>query len=347
MTIPRENLELSPATLRGATVSVEYHNAQTILRTEQRNPRVVFEVYAGTPGILSGMRDVLAFLRVRLPAIDSTVQSLSDGDAIGAGETLLRISAPYASFGIDRNLITGILASGIGWATAASECVRAADGTRVIVNGAAHIHPQVVGAMEYSAYIGGCAAVSTEKGGEITSTVPIGSFPQDFVLIWGAANRAMTVYHRHSRVGVQRVIPVPTVGDSIQEALDAAYALSGGPSNRLRAVKMNVPENLGGGMPSLARELRARLDDAGFRNVEIWVEGDLTPELIREYKASAVDVNMFFVGRYIAGASPVPLTAGIKEIDGEAVAPRGMLPGRIQNPRLLEQDLGVPERDLY
>ena len=125
MLTPSEELELSSPTLRGATVSIDYHNAQTILRTEQRNPSVVFEVYAGTDGLLSGVNEVLPFLRARLPVSNSQVFSLSDGDTISEGETILRIIGPYAAFGMYRDVITGIFASSIGWATAANECVQA------------------------------------------------------------------------------------------------------------------------------------------------------------------------------------------------------------------------------
>lgn len=339
MLTPSEDLELSSPTLRGATVSVDYHNAQTILRTEQRNPVVVFEVYAGAPGVLSGVNEVLPFLRARLPVSTSQVFSLSDGDSIDDGETILRIVAPYATFGMYRDVITGIFSSSIGWASAANECVRAAGSSRVLVSGSPFVHPDVVVSMEYSAYVGGCAAVSTQIGGERTATVPQGSMPHDFVLIWGAADRAMTVYDRHSRVGVQRVMPVPTTNDSIQEALDAAYALSGGTSNPLRAVKVSVPANLGGGSPALAEELKARLEDAGFGSVDVYVSGELTPEIIAEYERSNAEVGLYVVGRYIAAAAPAPVTAAIKEIDGKAVAPRGMTPGRVENHRMLQREL--------
>ena len=339
MLTPSEELELSSPTLRGATVSVDYRNAQTILRTDQRNPVVVFEVYAGAPGVLSGVNEVLPFLRARLPVANSQVFSLSDRDQIESGETILRVVAPYATFGMYRDVITGIFGSSIGWATAANECVRAADNTRVMVSGSPFIHPDIVDSMEYSAFAGGCAAVSTEKGGERTATVPLGSMSHDFVLIWGAADRAMTVYDRHSRVGVQRIMPVPTTGDTIQEALDAAYALSGGTSNPLRAVKVSVPGNLGGGNPALVAELNARLDDAGFGSVDVYVSGDLTPELIAEYEASDAEVGLYIVGRYIAAAPPAPISAAIKEIDGKAVAPRGMMPGRVENHRMLQREL--------
>ena len=339
MVTPSEELELSSSTLRGATVSVEYHNAQRILRTEQRNPNVVFEVYSGAAGILSGINEVLPFLRARLPIANSSVYSLSDGDEIQPGETLLRIDAPYAAFGMYRDVITGIFASSIGWATAAGKCVEAAGETRVMVNGAPYLHPDVVDSMEYSAYVGGCAAVSTQKGGERTATIPQGSMPHDFVLIWGAADRAMTVYDRHSRLGAQRIMPVPTTNDTIQEALDAAYALSGGTTNPLRGVRVNAPENLGGGSPGLAKELKARLADAGFGSVDVHIAGELTPELIAEYEESGAEVGLYVVGRYIAAANPAPVQAAIKEIDGRAVAPRGMAPGRVANHRMLQREL--------
>ena len=339
MVMPHEELDLSSPVVRGATVSIEYQNAQRILRTEQRNPNVAFEVYAGADGILSGINELLPFLRSKLPVSISAVFSMSDGDEIETGETLLRIVAPYATFGMFRDVITGILASSIGWATAARECVAQAGNTRVMVNGAPYIHPDVVASMEYSAYVGGCAAVSTERSGERTATVPQGSMPHDFVLIWGAADRAMTVYDRHARLGAQRIMPVPTTGDTIQEALDVAYALGGGTNNPLRGIRVNVPSNLGGGAPGLAEELKARLDDARFNSVDIYIAGDLTPDLIAEYEASNVDIGLYVVGRYIANADPSPITAAVKEIDGRAVAPRGMMPGMVENHKMLQREL--------
>lgn len=339
MLTPSEELELSSPTLRGATVSVDYHNARAILRTEQKNPRVVFEVYAGADGVLSGINEVLPFLRGRLPVSNSQVFSLSDGDTISKNETILRVIGPYAAFGMYRDVITGVFASSIGWATAASECVKAAGNTRVIISGSPYIHPDVVDSMEYSAYIGGCAAVSTQKGGERTATLPHGSMPHDFVLIWGSATSAITVYDRHSDLRAQRVMPIPTTGDAIKEALDAAYELSGGTTNPLRAVQINIPENLGGGSPALVSELKARLSAAGFGSVDVYVAGELTPESIAEYEASDAEVGLYIVGRYVAVAHPVPVVAAIKEIDGYAVAPRGMTPGRVQNDRLLQREL--------
>jgi nicotinate phosphoribosyltransferase len=40
------------------------------------------------------------------------------------------------------------------------------------------------------------------------------------------------------------------------------------------------------------------------------------------------------VGSYISGARPVYFKGDIKEVDGQAVAKRGRIPGLIPNPRL-------------
>ncbi len=335
-----EELELSSSVLRGSTVSIDHHNSQAILRAEQRNPQVAFEIYAEEAGTLSGMSEVLALLKARLPSANSEVNSLDDGETIHPGETLISVVAPFSTFGIYRDVMTGILSSCIGWATAAEECVVAAGATRVMVNGSPYLHPEVVPAMEYSAYIGGCVAVATPEGGERTETTPQGSMTQDFVLIWGAASRAITVYDRHSRVGAQRVVPIPTTGDAIQEALDAAYALSGGTSNPLRGVQISMPANLGGGSPALAVELQSRMRDAGFTSVDLHIAGDLTPDVIAEYEASEAQIGLYIVGAYIAKAPPLGVSAAIKEIDGKAVAQRGTVPGRVPNSRMFRRELG-------
>ncbi len=333
--------DLSSNVLRGATVSVEYHNSQSILRSEQKNPQVVYEIYADEPGVLCGVNEVISLLHSRLPGEFSSVFALSDGDQVSTGETVMSVEAPYSAFGLYRDVAVGILASCTGWANAADRCVRAADGVRVVIAASSHIHPEVVGSLEHSAYVAGCAAVSTQIGGELTSTVPLGSMSPEYVLIWGSASRAIMLYDRNTRIGSPRVLPVPTTADPVQEALDAAYALSSPQGNRLRAVRLNIPPNLGGGSPAYAVELKSRLSDAGFDTVEIQISGNLTPELIAEYVAADAPVSLFVVGSYVASSPAARFSSGIKEIDGKAVAVRGMTPGRVPNPRLAAIDMVI------
>ena len=87
--------------------------------------------------------------------------------------------------------------------------------------------------------------------------------------------------------------------------------------------------------PDLVYEVRARLDQAGFRHVDIYVSGGLTPERITEFVETDTPVNVFVVGQYIAGASPVEMTCDIKEIAGSPMAKRGRVPGVTDNLRLV------------
>ena len=85
---------------------------------------------------------------------------------------------------------------------------------------------------------------------------------------------------------------------------------------------------------SLVKEVRVRLDLAGFRHVEIFVSGGFTPERIRALMESETPVNGFGVGHYISSAPPNAFTADIHEIEGEPIAKRGRIPGITTNPRL-------------
>jgi nicotinate phosphoribosyltransferase len=91
----------------------------------------------------------------------------------------------------------------------------------------------------------------------------------------------------------------------------------------------------------LVTELRARLDQAGFRHVTITVSGGLTPERIRYFRDMGAPVDSFAVGSYISGAAPIDFTGDIKEIDGTPIAKRGRIPGRTESPRLRPLDLSA------
>ena len=89
------------------------------------------------------------------------------------------------------------------------------------------------------------------------------------------------------------------------------------------------------------RRCRARLDLAGHARVKIVVSGGLDLERIAYFKASGAPIDSFAVGSAISDASPIDFTGDLKEIDGKAVAKRGRIPGRAENPRLARVDLAT------
>jgi nicotinate phosphoribosyltransferase len=275
------------------------------------------------------MREVESLLRVVLPA-DAEVWSLREGDHVSAKEVVLRIRAPYLSYAIYETAILGILASETGWATAADDCVEAAGGIPVISFGARHVHPNAAANMDYAAIVGGCAGCSTPLGARLTGTEPSGTMPHAMVLCFGDTVEAALAFDRYVGPHVPRSVLVDTFLDEPDEAVRVAQALG----DKLAAVRLDTPGELGGVTSDLVRRVRSRLDDAGFPQVRIVVSGGMTPGRVRQFVEGGARVDGFGVGSYISSAQPNDFTADLKEIDGRPLAKRGRTPGITPNPRL-------------
>ena len=324
------DFEIGRSVLTGYTADNELHRALTILRNEGVNPEVVVEVTAERDGVFCGITEVKTLLDRVLPETGREVWSLDEGVTVTGGEVALRIRAPYASFGLFETAILGTLASCTGWATAASECVDSGDGIPVIAYGARHVHPEVVGVMDYSAVVGKCASSSSVVGQQLHGLTPSGTMPHSLVLLMGDTVRSILAFDKHMPPEVPRVALVDTFKDEAEESLAVAKALR----ERLRGIRLDTPKERGGVTPELVHEIRARLDQGGHSHVDIFVSGGITPERIREFVDAGAPVSVFAVGYYIAAASPISFTADIKEIDGKAIAKRGRIPGLSVNPRL-------------
>jgi nicotinate phosphoribosyltransferase len=104
--------------------------------------------------------------------------------------------------------------------------------------------------------------------------------------------------------------------------------------DRLQAVRLDTPGERGRDTIDLVKEVRARLDLAGFRHVGIFISGGLDPERITRFIESGAPVDGFGVGSYISGARPIDFTADLHEVNGKPIAKRGRIPGITSNPRL-------------
>ena len=320
---------LSPQVLAGDTSDVYFLRTHRIMELEGVNPRATMEFFPSGDGILCGMKEVLALLGQVLPP-DGEVWTLKEGEPFRLKEVVLRVIAPYLSFGIYETAILGILAHESGWATAARECVEAAQGVPIVSFGARHVHPAVVAAMDYAATVGGCASCSTPAGARLAGVDPSGTMPHAMIICFGDTVRAAVAFDKHMPPEVPRIVLVDTFHDEPEEALQVAEALG----DRLYGVRLDTPGERGGVTPDLVIEARVRLDQAGFQHVKLVVSGGVTPARIRQFLEAGAPVDSFGVGSYISGAPPIDFTADIKEVEGKPVAKRGRIPGIIANPRL-------------
>ena len=322
--------EVRRSVIVGEAADVYHQRTQTVLRNEGVNPVVAVEFAPVRSGVFCGMAEARALLTRILPESGSEVWALEEGHTIEAREVGLRIKAPYGSLGLYETSISGILGSCTGWATAARECVDAAAGAPVVALGARHVHPNVVPNLDYSAVIGGCVSCSNPLGAKLAGVTPSGNMPHALNLVMGDTVKALQAFDRHMPQEVPRVSLVNTFKDETEESLSVARTLR----ERLRGVKLDTPFERGGVTADMVKELRARLDLAGFRHVEIFVSGGFTPERIGEFVAKETPVDGYGVGAYIAAAPPNDFVADIHEMDGRPIAKRGRIPGITPNSRL-------------
>lgn len=312
--------------LEGATTDVYFIKTYEILKhlgLEKTN--VVAEIFSSGPGVMAGTEECLNLLRGK----PVKVETLPEGVDFGDHEVVMRIEGPYGEFGVYEPALLGILASSSAWAKAARECRAAAGKVPFFCFGARHVHPAIAPVMERAAVVGGADGCSCVLAARLLGIPPTGTIPHAVVLITGDTVKAAVVYDQIMPPGSKRIVLVDTFKDEAEESLRVAGALG----ERLEGIRLDTPGERGGVTPGLVREVRARLDQAGFKHVKIFVSGGVTPDRIPALIAAGTDA--FGIGSYISGAKPIDMTMDIKEIEGRPIAKRGRIPGRTNNPRLM------------
>ena len=311
--------------LAGLTTDIYFVRTMEILRSlGLADTPVVAEIFPGRDGLCAGVGEVRYLLR------DSGVkiQSLEEGEPFSSHEIIMRIEGPYGRFGLYETVLLGMLAQASGWASAARQAVAAAGEKPVYVFGARHVHPAVAPVMERAAIVGGMRGAACILGAKLSGQEPVGTMPHAFILLVGDTIRAARAYHETMPEGVPRLILVDTFTDEAVEALRVADAL--GPN--LAAIRLDTPRERGSVTPELVREVRARLDLAGYSKVQIFVSGGLTPERIRALAEAGADA--FGIGSYVSAAPPIDMTMDLREVNGKPLAKRGRIPGRTPTTRL-------------
>lgn len=334
-------MPIPSATLEGDNADIYFHRTKDILRLEGMDPVATMEVFSAGGGILCGIEEVLELLNEGAER-PLEIWGLKEGAAFAEKEVVLRIRGRYRDFGLYETALLGMLASQSGWATAAHEIVQAAKPTPVISFGARHIHPNASSRMEYASIVGGCVTCATPAGARLAGREPSGTMPHALVLIIGDTVTATEAFDKWIPSQVNRIALVDTFHDEAEEAVRVARALG----DRLWGIRLDTPSERGRVTPDLIKEVRARLDQAGFPSVKIFVSGGIDLKRVELFKREGAPVDGYGIGSAISSAPPIDFTGDLKEIDGVAVAKRGRIPGITSNPRLELIRAAAAGRDL-
>lgn len=314
---------------QGLTSDIYFIRSRDLLGSMNLSDTVVTaEIFSSRAGILAGIDEALYLLRNR----DLEIWALAEGDVMAKKEVVMRIKGRYSDFGIYETPLLGILSSSSGWATAARSCKDAAGERKVISYGARHLHPSVAPVMERSAVIGGADACSCVLGALLLGRAPVGTIPHAAFLIAGDTVKLAKAYDQFVADDAPRIILVDTFKDEAEETLRVAEALG----EKLNGIRLDTPSERGGVTVGLVREVRARLNQAGFDHVQIVVSGGLNLERITALGEAGADV--FGVGSFISRAPAIDMTMDLKEVNGKALAKRGRIPGITESDRLQKID---------
>ncbi len=314
----------------GRTTDVYFLRTLDILsELDLADAEVVAEIFPRKPGVLAGMDECLNLLKGK----NLKVWALEEGETFDKKDTVLRIEGAYKDFAIFETTLLGTLASASGWATASRRVKEACGDKFFLCFGARHVHPAVAPVMERAAVVGGAGGASCILAAKLSGIEPSGTVPHSAMLIGGDTLRVAEVYDRIADPAHNRIVLVDTYKDEVEEAIRVAEALNG----KLYGIRLDTPSERGGVSEGLVKEMRAKLDLAGFEAVKIFVSGGLTPERIELLSAAGADA--FGVGSYISAASPIDMTMDVKVVNGKPVAKRGRIPGVVENPKLKPIDV--------
>ena len=315
-----------------------------LLEAEGRRPRVTMQVFAKRQGLLGGIDEALAVLRVGAGRRrddgaweegrpELTVHALHEGEPIEPWETVMTIAGDYSLFAHLETVYLGTLARRSLVMTNVRRVVDAAAGKSVLFFPARHDHWLVQTGDGYAAHVAGAIGVSTDANASWWGGRGTGTIPHALIAVYGgdtvaAARDYAARYAEHSNI----ICLVDFHNDSVGEAVKVADALGGD----LWGVRLDTSETLidvaladrpdaeelHGVTPELAHAVRDGLDAAGHQRVKIVVSGGFDAEKIERFEAVGAPVDSYGVGSSLIRGN-FDFTADVVELEGRPAAKVG------------------------
>jgi nicotinate phosphoribosyltransferase len=324
-----------------------------LLEAEGRRPPVTMQVFAKRHGLLGGIDEAIAVLRLcsgrRLPGggwedgwPGLRVCALHEGDPVEPWETVMTIEGDYSLFAHLETVYLGTLARRSLVMSNVRRVVDAADGKSVLFFPARHDHWLVQTGDGWAAHVAGAIGVSTDANASWWGGLGMGTIPHALIAVYGGDTVAAARDYAARFAGRSNIISlVDFHNDSVGEAVKVADALGEDlwgvrldTSERLIDVALaDRPdaEELRGVTPELARAVRDGLDAAGHQRVKIVVSGGFDAEKIERFEALGAPVDSYAVGSSLIRGN-FDFTADVVELDGR---PAGKVGRELRpNPRL-------------
>ncbi|KPJ62896.1 MAG: quinolinate phosphoribosyl transferase [Planctomycetes bacterium DG_23] len=317
---------------RGYYTDKYFVRSRHILKMDRRHKKVLMQVYTHKPGILCGMDEAVAILRLSAEhGEDLKIRALYDGDKIAADETVLTIEGDLATFVHLETVYLGVLSRGSSIATAVGKVVEVAGGKDVLFFSPRFDHYLVQETDGYAALIGGAAGVSTDAGGSRLGVAGIGTIPHALIAAYKGDTAASAVaFERYMPREVRTTALVDFNNDSVGDTLASARALG----KRLWGVRLDTPHDVRdksvksratrtlGVCEELVFNVRKALDAQGFDWVKIVISSGFDARKVERFVKAGVPFDAVGVGMAFY-RERMEFTADVVKVDGRPCAKVG------------------------
>jgi nicotinate phosphoribosyltransferase len=318
-----------------------------LLEGADRHPEVTMQVFAKKRGLLGGIDEAIAILRLCSGRPDGDggwepgwerlrVRALHEGDEVEPWETVMLIEGDYTLFAHLETVYLGALARRSRVMTNVRRVVDAARGKPILFFPARHDHWLVQTGDGWAAHVAGAIGVSTDAQASWWGGRGVGTVPHALIAAYGGDTvAAAREFCRRYGDEMNVVVLVDFHNDSVAEAVAIADALG----EELWGVRLDTSERLvdkslephanewsdeelRGVTPALARRVREGLDAAGHEHVHIVASGGFDAEKIERFEELGAPVDSYGVGSALLRGN-FDFTADIVELGGKPCAKIG------------------------
>ena len=290
--------------------------------TENDGKKVIAEITASSDEMIdfTGLEEMIRLLegkKISLRAIpEGTVMQTRDSSGIPI--PFVTIEGVYESIMEYETSLLGFICQSSGISTQAVKFYMQIYPKEFVSFGIRRMHPAISPMIDRAAFIGGASGVSGILGGELTSTVPIGTMPHSIAIIMGE-KKAWEYVYRNSPPG-RRTLLIDTFGDEKVKALEIAEMFP-----ETDYIRLDTHSSRRGNFASIVREVRWELNLRGYSNIKIMVSGGLKLDQIAELKLAGAE--LFGVGTSIASAKPVDFAMDIVQVENMPISKKGKYSG--------------------
>lgn len=259
------------------------------------------------------------------------VWAIPEGEIAFATEPLLRVSAPL----IEAQIVETFLLNCVSFQTmVASKAARVAltCGDRRFVDFSPRRDHGADAALKAAraAFVGGAAATSNVLAGRIYGIPVSGTMAHSYVMAFEDEIEAFRAFARDFPDRATLLIDTFDVEEGARRAAQVFKEL--GPTGGSRGVRIDSGE-----LAPLTRSVRKILDDAGLKDVQIFLSGDLDEYRIKELLDDDVPVDAFGVGTQLGTSGDAPALGSAYKLVEDEGGPKiklstgkATLPGRKQ-----------------